>query len=162
MASVVCCEVYFSNGLSTNVHYKDRPVLVSVAYPEITARGYNKDMIAGSLARGGTLGLLIPPSLSFWIYGALTETSLGRLFLAGIVPGLMIGLMFMIHIFVQASRHPHIVPREEGVPSLISVALGFCQIWPLLLLIMAVTGGIIAGFATPTEAAGLGGCPRIS
>jgi len=128
----------------------------SVAYPEMTARGYNKDMIAGSLAGGGTLGLLIPPSLSFLIYGALTETSIGRLFLAGIIPGLMIGTMFMIYILVKASRHPHLAPRAGGVPSLGAVILGFGQIWPLLLLILAVIGSIIAGLATPTEAAGLG------
>ncbi|MFK7862190.1 MAG: TRAP transporter large permease [Granulosicoccus sp.] len=128
----------------------------SVAYPEMTARGYNKNMIAGSLAGGGTLGLLIPPSLSFLIYGALTETSIGRLFLAGILPGLMIGAMFMIYIFIQALRHPHIAPREGSVPPLVAVILGFGQIWPLLLLILAVIGSIIAGLATPTEAAGLG------
>ncbi len=128
----------------------------SVAYPEMTARGYNKDMIAGSLAGGGTLGLLIPPSLSFLIYGALTETSIGRLFLAGILPGLMIGLMFMIYIFIQATRDPDIAPREERLSSVVAVILGLGQIWPLLLLIVAVIGSIIAGLATPTEAAALG------
>jgi len=128
----------------------------SVAYPEMTARGYNKDMIAGSLAGGGTLGLLIPPSLSFLIYGALTETSIGRLFLAGILPGLMIGAMFMIYIFFRALRNPTVAPRDDGVQSMFAVFLGFGQIWSLLLLILAVIGSIVAGLATPTEAAGLG------
>ncbi len=128
----------------------------SVAYPEMTRRGYDKDVIVGSLAGGGTLGLLIPPSLSFLIFGALTETSIGRLFVAGIIPGLMIGAMFMVYIYVKAVRHPHVAPREVSDKSLREVILGFGQVWPLLLLIVAVIGSIIGGLATPTEAAGLG------
>ena len=128
----------------------------SVAYPEMTRRGYDKDVIVGSLAGGGTLGLLIPPSLSFLIYGALTETSIGRLFMAGIVPGLMVGAMFMIYLFVKAVRHPHVAPVDPARASLWEIVRGFRQIWPLLALILAVIGSIIGGLATPTEAAGLG------
>ena len=128
----------------------------SVAYPEMVRRGYDKDVIVGSLAGGGTLGLLIPPSLSFLIYGALTETSIGRLFLAGILPGLMIGLMFMGYILVKALRHPQIAPRDESGLPLRDILRGFSQVWPLLILIVAVIGSIIGGIATPTEAAGLG------
>ncbi len=128
----------------------------SVAYPEMTRRGYDKDMIVGSLAGGGTLGLLIPPSLSFLIYGALTETSIGRLFVAGILPGLMVGALFMAYIFGKALRHPHLAPVEASGKTLRQVILGFRQIWPLLILIAAVIGSIVGGLATPTEAAGLG------
>ncbi|AWI85525.1 C4-dicarboxylate ABC transporter permease [Alloyangia pacifica] len=128
----------------------------SVAYPEMVRRGYDKDVIVGSLAGGGTLGLLIPPSLSFLIYGALTETSIGRLFMAGILPGLMIGLMFMGYILVKALRHPQIAPRDESGLPLRDILRGFSQVWPLLILIFAVIGSIIGGIATPTEAAGLG------
>lgn len=128
----------------------------SVAYPEMTRRGYDKDMIVGSLAGGGTLGLLIPPSLSFLIFGALTETSIGRLFMAGILPGIMIGLMFMTYIWVKAARNPHLAPRDFGETTLGAIIRGFGQIWPLVLLIVAVIGTIIGGLATPTEAAGLG------
>ncbi|MFV0492790.1 MAG: TRAP transporter large permease subunit, partial [Pseudorhodobacter sp.] len=128
----------------------------SVAYPEMTRRGYDRDVIVGSLAGGGTLGLLIPPSLSFLIFGALTETSIGRLFMAGILPGLMIGLMFMVYIFMKALRQPDIAPRDTAAMPLLGVLAGFLQIWPLLLLILAVIGSIIGGLATPTEAAALG------
>ena len=128
----------------------------SVAYPEMTRRGYDKDMIVGSLAGGGTLGLLIPPSLAFLIFGALTETSIGRLFIAGIVPGLMIGALFMVYIFIASLRHPHVAPRASEDKSLRQVILGFGQVWPMLLLILAVIGSIIGGLATPTEAAALG------
>lgn len=128
----------------------------SVAYPEMTRRNYDKDMIVGSLAGGGTLGLLIPPSLSFLIFGALTETSIGRLFVAGIVPGLMIGLLFMAYIFVRALRSPHLAPLDTTGKTGREMLLGFVQVWPLLLLIVAVIGSIVGGLATPTEAAGLG------
>ena len=128
----------------------------SVAYPEMTQRGYDKDMIVGSLAGGGTLGLLIPPSLSFLIYGALTETSIGRLFAAGIVPGLVVGLMFMTYILIRCLRTPSLAPREPESASVWQIIKGFSQIWPILALIAAVIGSIVGGFATPTEAAGLG------
>ncbi|MDF1608597.1 TRAP transporter large permease [Hoeflea sp. YIM 152468] len=128
----------------------------SVAYPEMIKRGYDRNVIVGSLAGGGTLGLLIPPSLSFLIYGALTETSIGRLFVAGILPGLMVAAMFMTYICVKAVRHPHVAPVDPTRKSLRDIVLGFGQIWPLLILVAAVIGSIIGGLATPTEAAGVG------
>ncbi|WP_050528587.1 TRAP transporter large permease [Pseudorhodobacter aquimaris] len=128
----------------------------SVAYPEMAKRGYNKDMVVGSLAGGGTLGLLIPPSLSFLIYGALTETSIGRLFAAGIVPGLMVGAMFMAYILVRCIRNPSLAPRDPQSSTLWAIMLGLRQIWPLLALIAGVIGTIVLGLATPTEAAGVG------
>ena len=128
----------------------------SVAYPEMSKRGYDKDTVVGSLAGGGTLGLLIPPSLSFLIYGALTETSIGRLFAAGIIPGLLVGSMFMLYILLKCLRNPGIAPRDMSEISVFETLAGFKQIWPLLALIAAVIGSIVAGLATPTEAAGVG------
>ena len=128
----------------------------SVAYPEMSKRGYDKDMVVGSLAGGGTLGLLIPPSLSFLIYGALTETSIGRLFAAGIIPGFLVGALFMCYLLVKCVRNPAITPQDEAQVSLWDTLVGFKQIWPLLALIVAVIGSIVAGLATPTEAAGVG------
>jgi tripartite ATP-independent transporter DctM subunit len=128
----------------------------SVAYPEMTKRGYNKDMVVGSLAGGGTLGLLIPPSLSFLIYGALTETSIGRLFAAGIVPGLMVGSLFMAYLLIRCARNPALAPRDESHATWLEIIAGFRHIWPILALIAAVIGSIIGGLATPTESAGLG------
>ena len=105
---------------------------------------------------GGTLGLLIPPSLSFLIYGALTETSIGRLFAAGIIPGIMVGAMFMLYLLVKCIRNPAIAPRDPYKSSVREIIVGFRHIWPLLLLIFAVIGSIVAGIATPTESAGVG------
>ncbi|MDE0752827.1 MAG: TRAP transporter large permease subunit [Planktomarina sp.] len=128
----------------------------SVAYPEMSKRGYDKDTVVGSLAGGGTLGLLIPPSLSFLIYGALTETSIGKLFAAGIIPGFLVGGMFMLYLLVKCIRNPAIAPRDPHTNSLWEILVGFKQIWPLLALIFAVIGTIVGGIATPTEAAGVG------
>ena len=128
----------------------------SVAYPEMSKRGYDKSVVVGSLAGGGTLGLLIPPSLSFLIFGALTETSIGRLFAAGIIPGIMVGSMFMIYILIKCIRNPDLAPRDEAPSSLFEIIIGFKQIWPLLTLIFLIIGSIMFGLATPTEAAGVG------
>jgi len=128
----------------------------SVAYPEMVRRGYDKDAVVGSLAGGGTLGLLIPPSLAFLIYGALTETSIGKLFAAGIVPGLMIAALFMIYIFVICIRDPSIAPRHDERIPLASILLGTLRIWPVLILVLAIMGSIALGLATATESASVG------
>jgi tripartite ATP-independent transporter DctM subunit len=112
--------------------------------------------VVGSLAGGGTLGLLIPPSLSFIIYGALTETSIGKLFAAGIIPGFLVAAMFMLYLLLKCIRNPAIAPRDPNVSSFWEIFVGFKQIWPLLALIFSVIGTIVGGLATPTEAAGVG------
>ena len=128
----------------------------SVAYPEMSKRGYNKEAVVGSLAGGGTLGLLIPPSLSLLIFGALTETSIGQLFVAGVVPGIMVSALFMIYILFLCLRQQGISPRSTESISFWEVVRGMLQIWPILLLIFAIMGSIMFGLATPTEAAGVG------
>ena len=128
----------------------------SVAYPEMVKRGYNKEAVVGSLAGGGTLGLLIPPSLSFLIYGALTETSIGKLFISGIVPGLMVALMFMFYILVACLRNPALYPKDDERMPLLDILAGTLRIWPVIALIIAIMGSIAFGYATPTESAGLG------
>ena len=128
----------------------------SVAYPEMTERGYDRRMVVASLAGGGTLGLLIPPSLSLLIYGALTETSIGRLFLAGLLPGLLFAAMFMLYIFLRCLSRPELSPRGDAAAGLRTILLKLFSLWPFLLLILAIMGSIAFGFATPTEAAGVG------
>ncbi len=128
----------------------------SVAYPEMTERGYDRRMVVASLAGGGTLGLLIPPSLSLLIYGALTETSIGRLFLAGLLPGLLFAGMFMLYILLRCLSRPDLSPRSDAAADLTTILLKLLSLWPFLLLILAIMGSIAFGFATPTEAAGVG------
>jgi len=128
----------------------------SVAYPEMVKRGYDKAAVVGSLAGGGTLGLLIPPSLSFLIYGALTETSIGRLFISGIVPGLMVTGLFMGYILFACLRNPALYPKDDTRTPLLAILVGMLQIWPVVALIVAIIGSIAFGYATPTESAGVG------
>ena len=128
----------------------------SVAYPEMSERGYDRRMVVGSLAGGGTLGLLIPPSLSLLIYGALTETSIGRLFLAGVLPGLMFAVLFMIYILVRCRVQPGLVPEHQNRPGLFSIVKDILALWPFVLLVLSIMGSIAFGIATPTEAAGVG------
>ncbi len=128
----------------------------SVAYPELKSRGYERGIVVGTLAAGGTLGLLIPPSLSLLIYGALTDTSIGKLFIAGVFPGLMMAALFMLWVLWAAWRNPALAP-EHGPRMPVGLALvQLLRIWPLLVMILAVLGSLFAGIATPTEAAGVG------
>ena len=128
----------------------------SVAYPEMTTRGYDRRVVVGSLAGGGTLGLLIPPSLSLLIFGALTETSIGRLFLAGLVPGLLFAAMFMAYIYLRCRTSTALAPRGQTRAGVGVILSSLVSLWPFVLLIVAIMGSIAFGLATPTEAAGIG------
>ena len=129
----------------------------AIAYPEMSQRGYDRRMVVGSLAGGGTLGLLIPPSLSLLIYGSLTETSIGQLFLGGIIPGLLMALCFMAYILVRCLRDRSLYPVEPEMRiSFLQKLKSLLSIWPVAGLVFAVMGTIVLGIATPTEAAGVG------
>ena len=129
----------------------------SVAYPEMSKRNYNETMVVGSLAGGGTLGLLIPPSLSLLIYGALTETSIGKLFMGGILPGILMAILFMLYIFIRCTKNPKLWNSDTyNEEKLSSSIIDLLKIWPIAFLIIAVMGSIVLGIATPTEAAGVG------
>lgn len=130
----------------------------TVAYPELARRGYHRTFVVGTLAAGGTLGLLIPPSLGFIIYGATQGVSITALFMAGLIPGLMLALMFSVIITATALLQPDKTPLEDAADLPVGVALikRLAGIWPLFALIFCVLGTIYLGLATPTEAAGLG------
>ena len=149
---VVCALFGAASGSSTAT----AAAVGSVAYPELTSRGYDKRAVTGALAAGGTLGLLIPPSLSLLIYGAWQDVSIGRLFLAGALPGVMMTALFMTFIAVQAILRPDLLPPQGDRPKLGEIVRNLLNIWPLVVLVGAVLGSIYAGLATPTESAGLG------
>ncbi len=128
----------------------------SVGYPELRSRGYEPGMVVGSLAAGGTLGLLIPPSLALIIYGATQNVSIGTLFIAGMLPGLMIACAFSIWIILRTKFGGPVAPESEGRMDWLAVARGLKEIWPLPILIFFVLGTIYLGIATPTESAALG------
>ena len=127
----------------------------TVAIPELEKRGYEPKIVLGSLAAGGTLGILIPPSICMIIYGAMAEESVGQLFIAGVFPGIMLSLSFMIFIALRVITKPDIAPAFEGMPwsQRGSSILGM---WPVVIIMFMVLGGIYLGVVTPTEAAALG------
>lgn len=149
---VVCTMFGAVSGTSTST----AAAIGSVAYPELRKRGYDPAMTVGSLAAGGTQGLLIPPSVGLLIYGATQGVSIGKLFIAGIIPGMMMALLFMAFILIQAKRKPHLFPSESSTGTTKQVVIGLLRLWPIIGLVLSVLGTIYLGIATPTEAAGLG------
>lgn len=127
----------------------------TVAYPEIERRGYNERLFLGSLAAGGTLGILIPPSINLILYGLLTDTSVPELYLAGIIPGVLLALLFMVTIAVACLCRPAWggVKIETSMRQRIAT---LPDLLPPIVLFLAVVGSIYAGLATPTEAAAIG------
>ena len=127
----------------------------TVALPELEKRQYDRKLSAGSLAAGGVLGPLIPPSIAFIIYGVITETSIVRLFMAGVFPGLLLAVMFMGYIGLRVVFNRSLVPKEE-TESWGNRLVGSVEILPIAFLMVVVLGGIYAGVMTPTEAAAVG------
>ncbi|BBK33988.1 tripartite ATP-independent transporter DctM subunit [Stella humosa] len=128
----------------------------TVALPQLDQRGYDRRMAAGSLCAGGTLGILIPPSIPFIIYGTFTETSIARLFMAGIVPGFLLAFIFMVYVGIVAWMRPGVAPRDRTHVSLAEKMRALIDLLPFILLMATVLGGIYFGFATPTEAGAIG------
>lgn len=126
-----------------------------VAIPEMQKYNYDPRLSTGSVAAGGTLGILIPPSIGFIIYGILTQASIGKLFLAGLVPGILMAALFIFAIYLQCRLKPEMGPRGKGTSWQGKIrSLG--KTWGMLLLFVLVMGGIYLGVFTPTEAAGIG------
>ena len=126
-----------------------------ISMPEMRRYGYSESFALGVIAIGGTLSILIPPSLPLILYGVLTETSIGRLFLAGIIPGIITASVYVITIIIQVRRKPEIAPpteKHDWSERLASVP----RTWPALLLVFLVLGGIYSGAITATEAAAVG------
>ena len=127
----------------------------TVAIPQIQKKGYNESLFLGSLAAGGTLGILIPPSINLIIYGVLTNTSVPRLYLAGIIPGLLLALLFMVIIIVACLARPSWGGQKISASWGKRIA-SLVHLIPPLGIFLLVVGSIYAGIATPTEAAALG------
>jgi len=126
----------------------------TVALPQLSEKGYDRSMTAGSLAAGGTLGILIPPSIAMIIYGTFAEVSIAKLFMAGVVPGIVLTLIFMLYIALRVLLQPHLVPAREALsPARRGQMLGLLPIAALMLMVL---GSIYTGIATPTESAALG------
>ena len=147
IATLFCCAIFAAisgSSVATAI------TVGSVALPEMVKRGYNKRHVLGLLAAGGTLGILIPPSVPMIIYGSVTGESIGKLFIAGIVPGLILTVSFMIFAAFQ-TRHI----KDEAATWAERMESTKTAIWGLMLPVIVI-GGIYTGIFTPTEAAAVG------
>ncbi len=129
--------------------------MAMVSIPEMNKYKYDPRLSTGCIAAGGTLGILIPPSIGFVIYGILTEQSIGKLFMAGFVPGIMLGSLFIAAIYLQCKVNRDLGPCGPAVTWKAKIR-SLQGTWGMLVLFMIVMGGIYLGVFTPTEAAGVG------
>ena len=151
-ASVLGCAVFAAvsgSSVATAV------TVGKVALPEMKRLGYSDGLSTGAIAAGGTLGFLIPPSTGFVLYAILTEESIGRLFMAGVVPGLLLTALFSAAIWIVTLLDPEAGPRGAPVP-LAERFRALADAGPLLLVIIASIGGIYIGVFTPVEASAVG------
>jgi C4-dicarboxylate transporter, DctM subunit len=152
MATTVACAFFAA---ITGVSSPALATLGKVAIPEMQKFGYNLKLATGSLCCAGTMAFLIPPSMSFIIYGILTETSIVKLFAAGFIPGCLLAAMFLVTIFIITRVRPNWAPAAPTMTwkqKFVSLKLT----WPVIFLFILVLGGIYLGIFTPTEAAAIG------
>jgi C4-dicarboxylate transporter, DctM subunit len=152
-SNIVACAVFAAVSGSS---VATAAAIGTVAIPEMTRRGYERRLLFGSLAAGGTLGILIPPSIPMIIYGAMVDQSVERLFIGGVVPGILLTLLFMAFIWVRVTMTPSLVPPAETAPSWGERVRSLPGVAPMVCLILLVLGSIWLGYATPTEAAAVG------
>ncbi len=127
-----------------------------MSIPELRKRNYPEKILLGSLAGSGTLGLLIPPSIILIIYGVAVQESIAKLFIAGIIPGIMIALIFMSYVIIWSLINKKFMPKIIEEYSFLEKIKRSKQLLPVIILILAVIGSIYTGIATATEAASLG------
>jgi len=127
-----------------------------ITVPELTKRKYDYDLAIGSLAGAGTLGFMIPPSMVMLVYGIIGDVSIGKLFIAGFIPGFMIAGLFSGYIFIRCLINPELAPKGDDVYTWRDRLEAIPAIAPVIFLILAVLGSIYMGWATPTEAGAVG------
>jgi C4-dicarboxylate transporter, DctM subunit len=157
MATVGACTIF---GAICGSGPATAATMSSVALPEMKRYKYSMELASGAVAAGGSLGMLIPPSVVFIVYGIMTQESIGKLFIAGIIPGIMIAVLFCLSIFFSCKRKPELGPacaKSSWKERLISLK----DITETLILFVVVLGGMFAGFFSPTSAAGIGAAGSI-
>ena len=128
----------------------------TVALPEMKRFNYHPRLATGSIAAGGTLGFLIPPSIGFIVYGMLTEQSIGKLLIAGMIPGLILAAAYMVIVVAWVKLNPSVAPASPEAVSWREKFSALLGVWEPLAIFLLVMGGIYAGFFTPTEAGAIG------
>ncbi len=154
MATIIACGGF---GAICGSSVATAATMTRVAYPEMRRHGYGEQLAAGSVAAGGTLGILIPPSTLMVIYGITTETTIGKLFVAGILPGIVAIGLLCVAVGWVAARDPSAAPAARSVPWRERWAT-LRSIWGVIALFALVIGGIYGGYFTATEGAGVGAC----
>ncbi len=129
--------------------------LGTVALPELDRQGYDPTLSVGTIASAGTLGILIPPSIPMVLYGVLAEVSIGKLFIGGILPGILTAIIFSVMILFRVKRRPELAPKTEGV-SWRERLSALWKVWGVAALFFLVIGGIFLGWFTSTEGSGIG------
>jgi len=152
MATVGACAGFASICGSTNA---TAATMASVTLPEMKRLGYSDALATGTVAAGGSLGILIPPSTIFIVYGIMTEQSIGKLFMAGVLPGILLSILFMVTIYIWVTLRPEIAPRVEKA-SFRTKLRALTGITETLSLFVIVMGGLFLGIFTPTEAGAIG------
>lgn len=153
VASIAACTVFAA---MTGLSMAGTLTIGIVAIPEMLKRGYNKGLAAGAIACAGTLGILIPPSLPFIVYGLISEQSVGRLFIAGIIPGVMLAIMYMAYAMFICWRRPELAPALVTQVTWKERFSSLRKLWSALLLVVVVMGALYGGVATPSEVAAIG------
>ena len=152
MATVVGCAGF---GAICGSSLATSATMATVALPEMKRYRYADTLATGSVAAGGTLGIMIPPSIIFVLYGIMTEQSIGKLLLAGVIPGIVETVLFCVAIAIETAVYPALGalgPRATVRERLVAVV----EVWEVLVLFLIVIGGLYAGLATPVESAAFG------
>ena len=154
IATVFACGIF---GAMSGASVAAASVMSKVAMPSMRRYGYSEELAAGSIAVGATLDILIPPSVAMVIYGIATETSIGKLLIAGVIPGVVLGIFLALSIVVWVTISPSHAPKTHRA-SWAERWKSLYRIWPSILLILMVLGLLYTGIATPTEVGAIGAC----
>ncbi|MFO7559590.1 MAG: TRAP transporter large permease [Desulfobacterales bacterium] len=157
IATIGACAGFSAICGSTNA---TAATMASVTLPEMKKYGYKDSLATGVVAAGGSLGILVPPSVIFIIYGIMTEQSIGKLFMAGILPGIMLTLLFILAVIIWVSLNPELAPKGPSA-SLKEKLTSLYGLIETILLFILVMGGLFIGLFTPTEAGAVGAAGTI-
>lgn len=152
-ASVAACGMFAAASGSS---VATAAAMSRIAVPEMLKSGYAPSLATGVVAASGTLGSLIPPSILMVLYGIFTEQSIGKLFIAGVIPGVLSAAIYIGMITVRATLNPEIAPRVDIKPTQLERLCALKEVWPFPILVVGVLGGIFTGIFTPTEAGAVG------
>jgi tripartite ATP-independent transporter DctM subunit len=152
VATVFACGIF---GAMSGASVAAASVMSTIALPEMQRHGYSDQLAAGTVGIGATLDILIPPSIAMVIYGIATQTSIGKLLIAGVVPGIIVGIFLALAIFAWVYIRPQDAPRTYKVP-LAERWASVIRIWPSILLILIVLILLYTGIVTPTEVGAIG------